>query len=66
MKIEMEVCDVCMRPPNGDSPDCLYWKPCGHVICNECSRRLKKDADCLLCAAYSALDTYTTEPKGVS
>ena len=36
MKKLLSVCDVCGRPPNGDSPDFLYTMTCEHEICNEC------------------------------
>jgi hypothetical protein len=37
VKMELDVCDLCFRPPNGDSPDSiLFYSPCGHAICDEC------------------------------
>lgn len=36
--ITQTVCDKCRRPPDGDSPDCVYAYTCGHDVCNECAR----------------------------
>jgi hypothetical protein len=36
--ITQTVCDKCGRPPDGDSPDCVYAYTCGHDVCNECGR----------------------------
>lgn len=41
MEKTITVCDRCERPPNGDSPDVVYFNRCGHAICNECGRRPK-------------------------
>ena len=46
MLAQMNVCDVCGRPPDGDSPDFLFAMTCRHDICNECLKGRDKCPKC--------------------
>lgn len=48
MRVELEVCDVCERPPGGSPDHLLPYHPCGHMVCDECHDR-KKQHLCDVC-----------------